>query len=143
MNDHIPKGKVAEYMFAAKCMDMGLLPCWPSHEGQPYDVLVDTQHGPQRVQVKSSVKTGDVIHVPIQMKVGSIKRRYTKKDVDFIVLHLFGFDTWYVFPIEDIGRSVRLKPNSPDCKCDMYLDAWDLLKEPLVKKKRRTKGFAE
>ena len=42
------------------------------------------------------------------------KKRYTKKEIDVIAAHVQPLDTWYLIPIEAVGRakSLRLYPES-------------------------------
>lgn len=124
---HIDKGAVAEYHFAAEMLDRGLTPCWPSTETMPYDMIVDTGHDRHRVQVKGTVRSGDIIDVQFMKEAGSKKRRYNKQEIDFIVLYTFEHQTWYIFPVDDVETGVRLKPNNPNCKYRIYKNAWHLI----------------
>lgn len=127
MSKEVDKGAVSEYHFAAEMLDRGITPCWPSSEGQPYDMIVDTGSNRFKVQVKGSVKTGPSIDFQFMMKQGKKKRRYMKSEVDFIVLHIFEYGSWYIFPIDDVETAVRIKPGNPNCKYRIYLEAWHLI----------------
>lgn len=131
VKNSIDPGKVAEYRFAAEMLERGLIPCWPSTAHKPYDLLCDTSNGPIRIQVKGTEQQGRSISVKFKMKQGKRERRYTKKDVDFIVLHVVSFDAWYILPVEEVGIGITVKPGVPDCCYTKYLSAWHLL-EPKV-----------
>lgn len=127
MNPGISKGDVAEYLFAAALLDRGMVPCWPSTDSQPYDLVVDVGSERYRVQVKGTTKRGSSVHVPLIMRQGKKTRRYTKKDVDLVVLYLFEYDTWYIFPVSVVRSSVTIRPGSPRCRWKRYAAAWQHL----------------
>lgn len=127
MNHDISRGDVAEYLFAAAALDRGMVPCWPSTDAQPYDIILDTGSSQLRIQVKGTTKMGSSVHVPLIMRQGKKTRKYTKKDIDFLALYLFEYKAWYIFPVSVIKSSVTLKPGSPRCRWTSYLSAWNLL----------------
>lgn len=125
MIDH---GAVSEYAFASELLARGITPCWPSVETQPYDMVADTGSARYRVQVKSTRKPGPVIDCTFMKSASKRgKKRYSKDDVDFIVLHVVAYQTWYIFPIDDVETGVRLRPGSESCKYRIYHEAWNLL----------------
>lgn len=128
MNTRINWGSVAEYHCAAELLKQGFNPCWPSVDTQPYDMIVDTVKGPRRVQVKSSVQDGATIQANFKMKSGATERGYTLADCDYIVMYLFAYKLWYIFPVGKVGRAVRLKPANPNCRWEKYKEAWHLIK---------------
>ncbi len=131
MNLGISKGDVSEYLFAAALLDRGMVPCWPSTDAQPYDIVVDTGKVRYRVQVKGTTKVGTSVHVPLVMRQGKKTRKYTKKDIDFVALYLFEYEAWYVFPVAVVRSSVTVKPGSSRCRWRPYLNAWSLLDKRL------------
>lgn len=118
---------MAEYRFASELLARSITPCWPSTETKPYDMIADTGASRHRVQVKGTTRTGSVIDVQFMARIGKKKRRYTKQEIDFIVLYIFEFDTWYIFPIDDVETGVRIRPGDPRCKYRIYQEAWNLL----------------
>lgn len=127
MSVKIDRGAAAEYRFASECLGRGLVPNWPSVEGKPYDMILDTDTGRHKVQVKSTTKTGPSLDYQFLTKQSKTRRRYSKEEVDFIVLYLEYLDCWYIFPIDDVETAVRLKPGHPQCRWRIYLDAWHLI----------------
>lgn len=127
MSVAIDKGAQAEYLFASECLGRGLVPNWPSTEGKPYDMILDTGPSAYKVQVKGSVREGTKFQVMFLSRTGSKKRRYTKSEVDFIALYLFKYAAWYIFPIDDVETGVTIKPTDPFCKQNIYKDAWHLI----------------
>jgi hypothetical protein len=124
----IDAGKVAEYRLAAELLDRNIVPLWPSSEMYPYDLVADTGANRHRIQVKGTKQTGSSVSVDCRMKTGKRRRKYTKKDTDFIVLHIFEFKAWYVIPVEKVQTGeVTVRPGNPDCKWAKYMSAWDLL----------------
>ncbi len=136
----VPKGKVAEYRFAAEIMDRGMMVSWPSSDTWPYDCIVDAGGIPHRVQVKSTEKlvSGSTSSVELHLRTnGAKKRAYSKKDTDFIVVHLFATGSWYIFPVQDVKASVTIKPYSASCKHKKYMDAWKLFEGPQPKQRKK------
>lgn len=120
-------GASAEYFFAAELLSRGIIPCWPSTESMPYDMIIDTGRNRYRVQVKGTKNISSIVDIGLTARKGKETRAYTQKDVDFIVVYLFHYKTWYIFPIKDVGRAPRLKPGDPWCKNLKFRDAWHLL----------------
>lgn len=123
----IDHGKVAEYAFASELLARGVTPNWPSSQNLPYDMIADTGSARHRVQVKGTIKSGQVIDVQFMCQDGKKKRRYRKDEVDFIALHIRAFETWYIFPVDDIETGARIKPGDETCKYNIYREAWNLL----------------
>lgn len=130
----IDSGKVSEYSFAAELLRRNLVPCWPSTEIYPYDIVVDTGRFRHRVQVKSTGKVGRSISMDIRRSFGGKKsRNYTKKDTDFIAIHVVSYKAWYIIPVENISQTITVRPGQPDCKFSKYLSAWHLLDDRITK----------
>lgn len=122
-------GAVAEHLCAAELMSRGFMTNWPSSQQHPYDLIADNGTECHRIQVKGTKKRGDHIDFQFMRHAGHRqKKRYGSEDADFVILHLFEYDAWYVFPIEMCKTGVRIKPGSAICKHNKYLEAWDLLK---------------
>ncbi len=120
-------GSVAEYRFAAEALARNLLPCWPSSNMYPYDMILDTGWKRHRIQVKSSSKKTARIKVEFRMINGRSTRKYTPEDVDFIVLYLSHYDIWYLLPISEARVTLTVHPEDSSCKNHKYIDAWHLL----------------
>lgn len=125
---YIDKGKQAEYLLASELLGLGMTPCWPSCESQPFDLICASDSKTCRIQVKGSVMKGKSIPVRLKLQDGGKIRRYTSKDVDYIAVYLYEYDEWYILPIEEIHKtSVSLRPGSEKCRWAAYRNAWHLL----------------
>jgi hypothetical protein len=133
MEKTIDVGKCSEYWFAAELLDRNIVPLWPSTEMYPYDVVADTGEARLRVQVKGTRKIGPSISMDVRRSIsGRRNRKYSKKDTDFIAIHVVSWGAWYIIPVEDIKENITLHPGKPSCKWIKYLAAWHLL-DPRLK----------
>jgi hypothetical protein len=99
--------------FSTKAASLGFSVAKPWGESDRYDFILDNGHRPWRVQVKSahtSAINGYTFHA-----CGNVQsRRYTSRDIDFIVGYVVPDDVWYVLPIAlfaNIG-AVKVFPSS-------------------------------
>jgi hypothetical protein len=127
------RGEVAEAAFLHKAASLGFSVSKPWGESDRYDFILDSGDHCWRVQVKSahsSAINGYSFHA-----CGNVhSRRYTAKDIDFIVGYVVPDDVWYVIPIEvfkDI-TTVKVFPSSRRrmSRYEKYRDAWDYFREP-------------
>lgn len=132
MKSKVDVGASAEYLFASECLSKGLIPSWPSTEAMPYDMIIDTGIRRLRVQIKGTIKSTGIVDIQLMMRRGPVHRRYTKKDIDFVAVHLFESDLWYIFPVAKVGASVRLRPDDVWCKNRQFRNAWHLI-DPSLK----------
>lgn len=123
----IDGGKVAEYILAAELLDRGIIPCWPSSQMVPYDLIADTGKHKHKLQVKGTREKTNKVRFQFRMKSSKLRRRYTKKDTDFIVLYVFSSWTWYVIPVAAAKLQMTFKPFDAKCKNSKYKEAWHLL----------------
>lgn len=93
----------------------------------PYDMILDTGTKLHRIQVKSSIKKSYQIEFEFRMIDGASRRRYTKKDIDFIAFYLSHYEIWYIFPVTEVGIKIRVHPELSNCPYEKYIDAWHLL----------------
>ena len=126
------RGEIAEAAFLHKAASLGFSVSKPWGESDRYDFILETGGRCWRVQVKSahtSAINGYAFHA-----CGNVySRRYTVKDIDFIVGYVVPDNAWYVIPIEvfkDI-TSVKVFPSSKRrmSRYEKYREAWDYLRE--------------
>lgn len=134
MEKTIDVGKVSEYAFAAELLDRNIVPCWPSTEMSPYDMIADTGKARYRIQVKGTRAEGAKIAMDLRRPPSTRKKngKYKKSDTDFIIAHVVEFKAWYIFPVEEVNSTLTLQPGNGDCKYAKYLAAWHLL-DPRLK----------
>ena len=110
-------GEISQAAFLLKAEMMGFHLALPWGDSERYDFVVWSPDGRRifRVQVKGTGRLHrrgyEVQPVHTTRKGG--KKRYTKKDIDIIAAHVQPLDTWYLIPIEKVGRakSLRLYPD--------------------------------
>lgn len=119
-------GAVAEYSFASELLSRGITPCWPSTEAGAYDLVADAPGGLYRIQVKGTQGKGEHVRVCVQRRAQ--ERGYTAEEVDFVVIHLFEYGTWYLIPISKVTKDMRIRPAADDCRWAEFKEAWHLLK---------------
>jgi hypothetical protein len=83
-----------------------------------------------------SLRAGSIRLLPVSRSVpqGRLTRRYTAKDIDFIVGYVVPDDVWYIIPIAEFAdkTTVKVFPSSRRrmSRFEMYRDAWDYLRDP-------------
>jgi hypothetical protein len=124
-------GKVAEYVLAAKLLEFGYTPCWPSSAQAPYDLVLASRHGALRIQVKGAGSDRDVVSVSCKKEPRAV---YTKDDTDIVAVYLLHTDLWYLIPVEaHIPTTLRIRPGSPSCRWLRYQEAWSAFEHILGK----------
>jgi hypothetical protein len=124
----IDPGKVSEYAFTSEALKRDLVPCWPSTAMYPFDLVVASASRAHRVQIKATERIGHTIPVTAHKTVNGKAAKYTKEDVDFVVVHVVKLNLFYVIPIRMIKNfEIRLKPEDPRCPYARYKEAWSLL----------------
>jgi hypothetical protein len=105
----------------------------PGAKAIRYDFIVDCGGHIWRVQVKSahsSAINGYSFHA-----CGNVhSRRYTPRDIDFIVGYVVPDNAWYVIPIEVFAErtGVKVFPSSKRrmSRYEKYREAWDYMRNP-------------
>lgn len=124
---------MAEAAFLLKASSLGFSVAKPWGESDRYDFLLDNGCRTWRIQVKSahtSAVNGYTFHA-----CGNVQnRRYTPRDIDFIVGYVVPDDVWYVLPIELFAKigTVKVFPSSRRrmSKFEKYREAWCFLACP-------------
>ena len=127
------RGEVAEAAFLLKAATLGFSVAKPWGESDRYDFILDNGGHSWRVQVKSahtSAITGYTFHA-----CGNLQsRRYTSRDIDFIVGYVVPDNVWYVLPIDIFSErgTVKVFPSSRRrmSRFETYREAWCLMACP-------------
>ncbi len=128
------RGELAEAMFLAKAMSLGLVVCRPFGDNTRYDFVVESSGGRLlRIQVKSAwvgSRAGYQIAagLPVYRNFG-YRRPYRRSEIDFLVCYLAPEDAWLIIPVEQVAdRSHLLIARSGDSAFTEYREAWHLLR---------------
>ena len=141
------KGGIAELAVAAKLSEIGFTVSWPLIE-DAYDLIAEKGGAMHRIQVKSAtLSKHSSYRCCLEHSGGSspdgvkIKKRYCKKDCDFIILYLpfskdypdlIG-DGFYIIPVEAtrgcyvavVFPAGKGTGNIKVCKWEKYKDGWE------------------
>jgi hypothetical protein len=127
------RGEIAEAAFLHKAASLGFSVSKPWGESDRYDFILDSGDHCWRVQVKSahtSAINGYCFHA-----CGNVSsRRYTSKDIDFLVGYVVPDNVWYVLPIALFSAitAVKVFPSSKRrmSRYELYREAWHYFGEP-------------
>lgn len=97
-------------------------------EAIPYDYFTHGGDKVSLVQVKTTQFFRESWNAYQLDCSGSNKRKYTKKECDFIAVYLSPEDRWYILPVTMSKRNIYFKKDLSQCKYKYYADAWYLLK---------------
>jgi hypothetical protein len=134
-------GELAELGFMYRAASLGFGVARPYGDSHPFDFLL--QHGRRllRIQVKSCfVNKFGYRRVGFPVIVSRLDKTglhvYSAQDIDFIAAFIAPHDTWYLIPVESLGKSknIRVYPggkthNRTGGFYEQYREAWHLLKE--------------
>jgi len=123
------RGEVAESVFLAKAISLGLGVAKPWGDSERYDFIVDSGKRLWRVQVKSAfeeMKDGGGYMIRATGSEGNVA--YTPEEVDVVVAYIVPEDAWYVIPIEAFKdvKGMKLFPRAKKrrSKHEKYREAW-------------------
>jgi hypothetical protein len=123
-------GEAIEAAFLAVVCKLRIPVCKPWGDSERYDFVVDWGKGFWRVQVKSATycsgpRSGGMYHAT----AGHNGETFTRKDMDFVVVHIVPLNMWYVVPIEIAEGLAALwfNPRSNGARFERYREAWCLL----------------
>jgi len=128
------KGELSELAFLYKAASLGFGVAKPYGDSERFDFILSSRHRLWRVQVKSSYtagKRGYAIRACGTWHGG--QEMYTPDEIDLLVVYLVPEDTWYVIPIEAIGKNYSLYFHSNGSQrgthpYEKYREAWWLMK---------------
>jgi hypothetical protein len=129
IKDQKRRGEWAEMRFLARVSELGMTVTRPWGDSLHYDMVVESEGGWLRVQVKSSTcKRNNSYFINLH---GS-NHYYTKDDFDFIAAYIIPINLWYIIPAEAALRGrdkLCMTPDSPETRYAPYQEAWHLLSE--------------
>jgi PD-(D/E)XK nuclease superfamily protein len=121
-------GEVAELVFMARAAALGFNVLRPNAPCR-YDLALDTGRRLLRIQVKSTA-TQRKGQYAISAASGPRRRRYTTKEIDFLVAWVAPLNTWYIIPAKVIASyaGVCFSPQVATRRwTERYREAWQLL----------------
>jgi len=99
-------GAAIESLFDFEIMSRGFTISAPRSDTAPYDRVVDTRRKLYRVQIKARRAYGKRSMVVKIAK--SNDRAYTKDEVDVVALYIEDTNAWYLFPMSEVKRMIRV-----------------------------------
>lgn len=102
-----------------------------SHNLMHFDLLAHRGGQIHRIQVKctSKLERGTQRYGIMSSMGNYSKKKYTKKECDFIIASINPVEWYFVFPVEEVRvTTLRIPANlPPDHRLNQYKDAWHLL----------------
>jgi PD-(D/E)XK endonuclease len=125
------RGELTEIRFLLAASSRGLIVAKPWGENLPFDFLVGRGKRWYRVQVKlSAARHWRGFHISSRRADG--RRRYTARDIDFLVAYISPTRTWYVIPVRVLrGRkTITVFPRQPvsHSEFERYRNRFNLLR---------------
>lgn len=99
-------GAAIESLFDYEMMSRGFTVSAPRSDTSPYDRVVDTRVKMYKVQVKARRAYGKKSFIVKIAK--SNEQAYTSKEVDIIALYIEDNNSWYIFPISECNKVIRI-----------------------------------
>ena len=137
MKSRLRKGEIAEALFVAKALGLGMNVSKPFGQNCRYDFMVETMGRAVRVQVKSTWQkkvSSFSFLVPRKSKDEYVvraggtttrgARRYRVSEVDYIAAYVGPEDEWYVIPVRRIPSAFTIVLPG---RYGRYREAWDQL----------------
>jgi hypothetical protein len=105
MYDRHQSGKVSEFYVAFELSNQGFDVYFPT--GNPrYDLIAEKENKRYFIQVKSGLKKAE--ELKINLRGNSDTKRYSKEDVDLIIIHERSENAVIYLPIEEIEGQVSV-----------------------------------
>ena len=127
--DTIRNGEISEQICQHKCfVEHGYMVSKPVATAD-YDLIVEVDNRPLRVQVKSTQKPTEVLickGTNGQGNKGKGKYPYPENSVDFFVIHDKFLEEWFIVPRSATGdaKKIRFSSNA-NTKYAKYKDNWE------------------
>ncbi len=137
---NIKNGKSSELEFAALAMKLGFSVLQPLDESNPYDFVLVKNDKFIKVQVKSTHKER-VTSYPYKNRIvktlaytfntsNAKHLGYTKKQIDFMILHIAPIDIWYVIPADKAKSTcISILKYGKNSKYTKFKNNFELLEE--------------
>ena len=127
--DTIRNGEISEQICQQKCfVEHGYMVSRPVATAD-YDLIVEVDNKPLRVQVKSTQKSTEVLICKGsngQGNKGRGKYPYPENSIDFFVIHDVAVEEWFIIPRSATGdaKKIRFSSNA-NTKYAQYQDNWE------------------
>ncbi len=123
-------GEAAELVFMARAASLGFTVLRPNSPCR-YDLVLDTGRRLLRIQVKSTA-TRRHGRYSVSLYACDSRRRYTRRDLDFLAAWIIPLNAWYIIPARALcGRArVYFYPYRRSGWSERYRERWDLLHSP-------------
>lgn len=108
-------GDVAEFLFDAKSVEMGLIVNRPIHAGTVYDRIIDNGQAFFRVQIKSIWNAKKTAGKPRVYFRRSQNNAYDSNHVDVYAIYVKNCNNWYIIPYTDVNTMLL---------GDLYKENW-------------------
>ena len=123
----------AAFHYKAVHLEFGIAKPWG--DSLRYDFILDNGSRLFRVQVKcTETIRAQAYETRATYTIGKGRAVYTKKDIDFIAVHVVPLDIWYIIPVEVCTPQpmLRFYPHrkAKKMRLEQYREAWHLLQAP-------------
>jgi len=117
------KGVSCEMLVASRLCEQGWIPYLPLVDGSPIDILVETNKGFQKIQVKAWVlKANSRVRLERSgNKDNKRKRSYSTEEIDWFAVVRMEEREVFIVPVIDGRASINISD------IQQYQEAWDLL----------------
>ncbi len=135
-------GEIAEAEFIAKVVGLRFVAAKPWGDSESYDYIVNARRSFNfwRVQVKSAHVVGRDGTYSFGAHNGA-RKPYTAEDIDALVAYAKPEGAWYVLPVRVVEglKALKLSPKSRKMrsKYEKYREAWDILRKPVRRKRKK------
>lgn len=137
---NVKNGKASELQFAAIAMKLGFSVLQPLDESNPYDFVLAKDNKFIKIQVKSTHKERVISYIYKDRKVKTLAYTfntsngkhigYTKKQIDFLVLHIEPTNAWYIIPADKAKSTcISILKYGKNSKYDKYKDNFEILED--------------
>ena len=107
------KGNLSEAVLTARLLEAGYNVLIPVGSGHRYDLVVETEGGFKKIQVKTSrVYKGSVVFNTCSNNKGYARRSY-HGEVDLFGVYCQELNECYLIPVEDAGKSQMMLQIQP------------------------------
>lgn len=130
----VHQGNIAELSLMLRAKRAGFNVLTPYSKDSKYDCVLEKNGKFFKVQCKSTstvqhYKNGSEYYKIICSNGNTGKKLYKKSEVDYFAFYIMPLDIFYVVPFNLVKtKTVKLKPNSNDCRFKNYVEAFNIIK---------------
>jgi len=124
------QGCLAETLFVAECLKLGIVPCKPILDVNGYDIVIPKGDSFVKVQVKSTAKKSQGrSSYKLSTHRGCTSRNYNERCTDYFAFYIFPLDRFYIVPRGRVDTAaVYISCDPVKDKYKEFINAWHLLK---------------